>query len=123
MARTFIPDGFGGYEVAPNFGGYEMAPNFGGFFDSVTLQSVVDGVTGVVANITDPDAKKRADAIRQKEVELAIARVRAEQAQAQANLTSVAVRNAPASAPKDNTLLYVGGGIAALGLLFVLMKK
>lgn len=115
--RTFIPDGFGGYEVAPNFGGYEMAPNFGDF----DLQALVDGVTGVVANITDPDAKKRADALKQKEIDLAIARVRAEQAQAQAQLTSVAVRNVPA--PKDNTLLYVGGGIAALGLLFVLLKK
>jgi len=117
--RTFIPDGFGGYEMAPSFGGYEMAPNFGDF----NLQALVDGVTGVVANITDPDAKKRADALKQKEIDLAIAKVRAEQAQAQAQLTSVAMRNAPAVAPKDNTMLYVGGGIAALGVLFLLMKK
>jgi len=131
--RIFIPDGFGGYEMAPSFGGafrgYEQAPNFGDFDAGKLIEGIFGTIGNVVGAFTGADKAKadiaRAQADAQKaqsetERQLALARM----AEAQAQLQRAQAADAQKAAPKkDNTMLYVGGGIAALLVVGLLVMK
>lgn len=124
--RNFIPDGFGGYEMAPSFGDFDplsLLPD--------AIKSVV-GITNTVASTLDAPRKAAADLalakaqgataekIAQLQLEMARANAAAEQAKALASSNQQPMK-------KDNTALYVGGGVAlvavALGLGYLATRK
>lgn len=126
--RTFIPDGFGGYEVAPNFGEFDPLSLLPDAIKSVT------SIFNVSATVADAPRKAAADLalakaqgataerLAQLQLEMARANAAAEQAKALASSNQQ-----PATAPKNNTALYVGGGVAlvavVLGLGYLATRK
>lgn len=121
--QRLFNNGFDGYELAPSFGAVDPVSAIAGGIGALA------NVTGMIANI--------ADGPRQAQAALDLAKAQGASAERIAQLQLQAARaNAlaaqqgsqqGASTEKDNTLLYVGIGgaalVALLGLGFIATRK
>lgn len=117
-ARAYSPRTMNGYAeqyVRPPFGEQYVRPPFSGFGADLDWNAIIGGVTGAVGQVASAlkpqinPATGQQYAIGQSPAELENARLRAA---------------AAAGAQKaDNTLMYVAGGVAALGVLLLVLKK